>query len=366
MLSSSFCSSLTKVDIFFIINKIAHYTRYNKDPNNFDSKVTRFDSPSILSYGLIIYDDDNSKSSLIPRSQSIRYALVRRKKSLEYQIMLKGGYYISDVFELVKRLNSDEIKYIREILSINMSVDINGDEYLYWEQSSKYDDLYDQLINTRFYKDLVAFSDSSAESVVELQTLMKNQRSQSGIVSQGTQSGIGFQGTQSGIRSQETSSQLKCNTMFVLIRLFSLKEEILSLMPMNGSDKEWMWTKGRTKFGESPTQCALRETEEETGLKLNSDNIRTDLPPLEELIIGHNGKNYKCQLWLYDWAKHKSSSAQNQSANHITSSPITSLRGKVAQNHEADGIQWFTLPVIKTLSASKYKLLETLWLKHHK
>ena len=64
--------------------------------------------------------------------------------------------------------------------------------------------------------------------------------------------------------------------------------------------KLWLWPKGRLSHnGESPFHCAIREFQEETGLKIPNTAKLVSTEPLIESYHGNNGKTYETQCWVY-------------------------------------------------------------------
>jgi len=62
------------------------------------------------------------------------------------------------------------------------------------------------------------------------------------------------------------------------------------------AEPEWGFPKGRRSSTESELSCALRETEEETGV--NPKILRVEGGPLTEEYIGSNGICYRHRYWL--------------------------------------------------------------------
>ena len=55
---------------------------------------------------------------------------------------------------------------------------------------------------------------------------------------------------------------------------------------------EWGFPKGRKNENETSLQCAMRELEEETGIKKNMYELDVSINPFEEEFIGTNGQKY--------------------------------------------------------------------------
>ena len=62
-------------------------------------------------------------------------------------------------------------------------------------------------------------------------------------------------------------------------------------------EPEWGFPKGRRSSSESELACALRETEEEAGVKRHKLTVLEGLPILEE-YCGSNGVSYRHRYWL--------------------------------------------------------------------
>uniref|UniRef100_A0A6C0KT14 Nudix hydrolase domain-containing protein n=1 Tax=viral metagenome TaxID=1070528 RepID=A0A6C0KT14_9ZZZZ len=63
-------------------------------------------------------------------------------------------------------------------------------------------------------------------------------------------------------------------------------------------ETEWEFPKGRRNYQEKDLDCALREFEEETGLKKKDIIIIENLMPFEEVFLGSNHKSYKHKYFL--------------------------------------------------------------------
>jgi 8-oxo-dGTP pyrophosphatase MutT (NUDIX family) len=63
-------------------------------------------------------------------------------------------------------------------------------------------------------------------------------------------------------------------------------------------ETEWGFPKGRREYREKDLGCALREFEEETGIKSNKINLIENLLPYEENFTGSNYKSYKHKYYI--------------------------------------------------------------------
>lgn len=59
------------------------------------------------------------------------------------------------------------------------------------------------------------------------------------------------------------------------------------------TEPEWGFPKGRRNYKEKDLNCALREYEEETGLKKSNIKILSNILPFDEIFTGSNYKSYK-------------------------------------------------------------------------
>tara|TARA_B100000035_G_C21030026_1_gene567940 strand:- start:819 stop:1601 length:783 start_codon:yes stop_codon:yes gene_type:complete len=63
-------------------------------------------------------------------------------------------------------------------------------------------------------------------------------------------------------------------------------------------ESEWGFPKGRRNYQEKDLDCALREFEEETGIKRENINLIENVLPIEEVFIGSNLKSYKHKYYI--------------------------------------------------------------------
>ncbi len=64
------------------------------------------------------------------------------------------------------------------------------------------------------------------------------------------------------------------------------------------SETEWEFPKGRREYNEKDLDCALREFEEETGIRRFNIQVVENVIPFEEIFIGTNHKSYKHKYFL--------------------------------------------------------------------
>ena len=75
-------------------------------------------------------------------------------------------------------------------------------------------------------------------------------------------------------------------------------EKIINQCKTNWKEPEWGFPKGRRNHLENDLSCALREFEEETGIKKEQVEIIQNILPLEEIFTGSNLKSYKHKYYL--------------------------------------------------------------------
>jgi 8-oxo-dGTP pyrophosphatase MutT (NUDIX family) len=78
----------------------------------------------------------------------------------------------------------------------------------------------------------------------------------------------------------------------------TLLEDIVAAAPVLWTDPEWGFPKGRRNSNESDLDCAIRETEEETGLLRSQMGIFDVLDPLNETFYGDNKVYYSHKYYL--------------------------------------------------------------------
>jgi len=87
------------------------------------------------------------------------------------------------------------------------------------------------------------------------------------------------------------------NGILVNDELITLKN-IVETSQTNWSETEWEFPKGRRNNKEKDLDCALREFEEETGIKSKKITVIENIMPFEEAFIGTNHKSYKHKYFL--------------------------------------------------------------------
>jgi len=135
-----------------------------------------------------------------------------------------------------------------------------------------------------------------------------------------------------------------------------IKNNLISLNTIHYNNKvfwytpEWGIPKGRRNLKESNLDCAIREFEEETGLKKNQYNLIYQIEPIEELFSGSNNIRYK---HIYYIANAK---------NNINNLAID--KNNFSQVSEISNINWFTfdqcMKVIRSYNIEKKNVLEKL------
>ena len=113
---------------------------------------------------------------------------------------------------------------------------------------------------------------------------------------------------------------------------------------------EWGIPKGRRNLKESNLHCAIREFEEETGIKKTQYNLIYQIDPIDELFSGSNNIRYK---HIYYVANAK---------NNINNLEID--KNNFSQVSEISNINWFTfdecMNIIRNYSIEKKNVLEKL------
>ena len=107
--------------------------------------------------------------------------------------------------------------------------------------------------------------------------------------------------TNSQYKNEEILSSKKFETIkngiFLNNETISL-EDIIKKSETTWEETEWEFPKGRRNYKEKDLECALREFEEETGIKQNKISVIENVLPFEEIFIGTNYKSYKHKYFL--------------------------------------------------------------------
>lgn len=102
-------------------------------------------------------------------------------------------------------------------------------------------------------------------------------------------------------RSEEASSSKKFDSLKNGLMVGGEEISIQGLVDKSmttWSDQEWEFPKGRRNYKENDMECALREFEEETGMKRTDIQIVENIIPYEEYFIGSNFKSYKHKFYV--------------------------------------------------------------------
>ena len=146
-------------------------------------------------------------------------------------------------------------------------------------------------------------------------------------------------------KNEEKMSQEKFKTLKLGINNrtneFNLKDLVKSC-ETGWEEPEWGFPKGRRNNLENDLNCALREFEEETGIKKSQIEVIKNILPIEEIFTGSNLKSYKHKYYL-----------ANIKNNHITINNF--------QKSEVSNTKWFTLEeCIKTIRPYNYERIELI------
>ena len=93
----------------------------------------------------------------------------------------------------------------------------------------------------------------------------------------------------------------------VLCRQYNLEELLKGCLMIDGEyeipkegwiEPEWGFPKGRREYKETDYNCAIREFQEETGIKVDTLQQIKNIIPMEENFMGSNYKTYKHKYYL--------------------------------------------------------------------
>lgn len=102
-------------------------------------------------------------------------------------------------------------------------------------------------------------------------------------------------------KSEENASKKKFELLkegIIICDKFYILKDIVEMSNTEWNETEWEFPKGRRNQKEKDLDCALREFEEETGIKRSKLTIVENILPFEEIFIGSNHKSYKHKYFL--------------------------------------------------------------------
>lgn len=127
-------------------------------------------------------------------------------------------------------------------------------------------------------------------------------------------------------------------------QLYTL-ENIINDSKTSWNEPEWGFPKGRRNYKENDINCALREYEEETGLKKSNIKIISNIAPFDEIFTGSNYKSYKHTYFI---------GINQDKENNCTN----------FQQIEVSAMQWFTLEEaiqhIRPYNIEKIKMIQLI------
>jgi len=126
------------------------------------------------------------------------------------------------------------------------------------------------------------------------------------------------------ISEQQKKRINSINTLCENSNIINLNK-IIENSKTNWEEPEWGFPKGRRNNNEKELDCALREFEEETGIKRNQISLIENVIPYEEIFIASNYKTYKHKYFLAEI---------NDDADYSLNN---------FQKSEVSKIEWFTI-----------------------
>ena len=112
-------------------------------------------------------------------------------------------------------------------------------------------------------------------------------------------------GDPNNLNNQYKNEELSSRKKFELLKEGILVDDkiinlndIICMSNTSWNETEWEFPKGRRNQKEKDLECALREFEEETGVKKTNLTVIENILPFEEIFIGSNHKSYKHKYFL--------------------------------------------------------------------
>lgn len=118
-------------------------------------------------------------------------------------------------------------------------------------------------------------------------------------------------------------------------------EDFHRLAPKDYTEQEWGFPKGRRNLRESDMEAAIRECNEETGLKTDEYKIIEDAPTFQEVFLGTNNIRYKHVYFLANYDSDKilemdlDNSVQRLEISEVSWFPLESCLTKIRNYNTA-------------------------------
>jgi len=108
----------------------------------------------------------------------------------------------------------------------------------------------------------------------------------------------------------------------------TIYDYVIKYIKTQWTEKEWGFPKGRRNLKESDYDCAIREFQEETGVKEGEYYILKNIKPVEEIFYGSNNIRYKHIYYIAECLTERKISIDPYNQSQIT---------------EIGNIQWYNL-----------------------
>jgi 8-oxo-dGTP pyrophosphatase MutT (NUDIX family) len=218
----------------------------------------------ITSYGIIVFRNttDNTDSK-----NNIEYLMIRRKDSFGYIDFIRGKYSLNNLNQLISMVDEMSLDEKNRLLTL------------------QFDTLWSEMW---------------------------------GEANNGN--------TQYKIEENSSKKKFEILKEGILIndKLYTLKD-IIEMSSTTWRETEWEFPKGRRNQKEKDLDCALREFEEETGIKKTKVCVIENLLPFEEIFIGSNHKSYKHKYFL---AYMENPICDSDYLNHFQMTEVSKLEWK--------------------------------------
>ena len=291
----------TKKDTYYKIvsNKFPNIKCYISDSINLidsSEEVYKLDNDTVP------YQDDEHIKKFCYYKDKILFMMVSRKFSLGFIDFIRGKYDISDaktIINLFEQMYEDEIRYIRRNSYDNIL-------YYFLNRSNE----SKEVVLNRIYEG--KYSNEYCEAKIKFNMLLNS--------------------------ADDENNGIQLNLDFYT-----------KYIKPRWKKTEWGFPKGRRdRKQEDNLSCACREFEEETGYEKNEYIILNKIEPLDEILIGTNGVNYKHIYYL---------AINNCDKNKVLSG---------YDEYEIGDVKWFTyeeaMAHIRPYHIEKKKILTRVYL----
>ena len=296
----------------------------------------------ITSYGVVLYRRNANVDG------GIEFLMIRRKNSFGFIDFMRGKYNVNDREHL--KIMFDEMSLEEKGMIMNKSFN------MLWREMWG---ITDYIVNNNHHRTEENMSRKKFEC-------LSNKRSNSFDSHAFT-----FKSSSSSSFTSESDTEpcTCCNECECIKNTFTKDndleikinalQEYIETSSTSWIDTEWEFPKGRNDSFEKDLECAVREFEEETGIKKENIHVIENLLPFEEYFIGSNKKSYKYKYFL---AEYKNNYINDYELTNFQPSEVSKMEWKTYNTCMNDIRPYYTCK--KQIITKIYKLLHLYHMEH--